>query len=193
MTGTPFGRITVVRLESGKKLHLAAPRSGLLGVDHKFDATVDAIAAHAAPKRVPVDRELVGTARLVLWVAMIIPLVVGVGLWRPWLAPPDGIVQRPRRGPRGVRERQGGRHEHHRAGFARRASDHQGDVRGLGDRAWRIVEVDTRYKNEVDVRLLVLRANVFVEVHFEARRPVKETVDAADALARKALTMTTFH
>lgn len=258
VTGTPFGRITVVHLESGKKFPLAAPRTGLLGPDRAFDATLDAVAAHATPERVPVDRDMVRTARMVLWVAMLVPLLVGVGLWRPWLSPwwpgraeasslPDACavadtdtaqrmvpdftgadrthLDRPYTRTSGCEYTSSGKaslefelqlwrrtgttsgtHEA-RANYASAKKIAtlvteqgppegreitKGDVPGLGDLAWRIVEVDKRYK-EVDVRLLAVRGNVLVDVHYEADRPTREMEDAATALARKALTAADVH
>ncbi|TDC46320.1 hypothetical protein E1281_28225 [Actinomadura sp. KC345] len=61
-----------------------------------------------------------------------------------------------------------------------------GDVAGLGDQAWRSVALD-RGTGETEVRIVIRRANVLVEIDHSAQRPKEQVVSAADALAREAL------
>lgn len=86
VAGTLFGRVTMVHLTGGKQHQLAAPRSGLLGRDRGFDATVDAMAA-LAPSPPPVDRTAVRGMRITWWALLAIMLTAATWLARPWLEP----------------------------------------------------------------------------------------------------------
>ncbi|TYB46619.1 hypothetical protein [Actinomadura chibensis] len=61
-----------------------------------------------------------------------------------------------------------------------------GGVPGLGDEAWRSVSVG-RSDGEAEVRLVARRANVVVQVRYDAKRPADQAASEAAALARRAL------
>ncbi|MGH3382778.1 MAG: hypothetical protein ACRDP6_49435 [Actinoallomurus sp.] len=85
---TLFGRVVRVTRPPGRQFTLAAPREGLLGRDASLDSSVAIMRALAAvDERPPRVRTLPDGVRVVWWVALVLTLVLGTVVAKPWLEP----------------------------------------------------------------------------------------------------------